>query len=438
MLVSGCTGASPNGLAEPLPTTDTAASGTAPARPAVPTGGLAEQTLEVLARRFWIEGVPAEGDLAALAATSDVRLAWPIIDLLRFEEGGPIGDEAIRALEALTGVPPESPAWKGYADLLLRWDIPAPPDYRRYKWAQHRIFDQRWDPFFEDADADLDWRVVTWGGVPYDGIPALDDPELLAPTEATWLRPDDVVFGVEVDGEHRAYPRRILDVHELVNDTLGGRRIALPHCTLCGVAVAYVTDAVAGGDPDDLPLTFATSGLLQRSNKLMFDRETESLWDQFRGTALGGPLQGSRLTSIPLVVTTWDEWRAAHPDTTTLAKPSEIDRNLGDPYDGTLLDDRPDEPIFPTGVRDGRLAPHERVLGVQLADGSSVAFVVAEVRAVAGAGGRAVLGDVEVGLGADGGLVVLAPRAPAEVRESFWFAWSQFHPGTELWRAPDD
>src|SRR6185369_7988742 len=127
------------------------------------------------------------------------------------------------------------------------------------------------------------------------------------------------VFGVSVKGEARAYPLRILDWHEMVNDVVGGEPVTLSYCTLCGSGVLYATRGADGS-----ARTFGTSGLLYRSNKLMVDRQTRTLWSNLTGEAVLGPLAAgpggpARLALLPVVVTTWQEWRARHPATTVLA-----------------------------------------------------------------------------------------------------------------------
>ena len=161
----------------------------------------------------------------------------------------------------------------------------------------------------------LSAQEVFWGGVRVDGIPPLESPAFVAPEDvADWIGPKDLVIGVEVNGDARAYPRRIIDWHEMVNDTVGGVPVSLAYCTLCGSAILY--DGRAGGAVH----RFGTSGLLYRSNKLMYDRATNSLWEQYTGEPVWGDLAGSglRLDVLPVVHTTWEEWLAAHPDTRVL------------------------------------------------------------------------------------------------------------------------
>ncbi|MGB0631085.1 MAG: DUF3179 domain-containing (seleno)protein, partial [Alphaproteobacteria bacterium] len=114
-----------------------------------------------------------------------------------------------------------------------------------------------WDKLL--VDGDIDWRHVSKGGVQIDNrafgttakpcncIPAADNPKVKSAKDATWLKDDDIVFGIGINGEYRAYPRRIMEVREMVNDTLGGRHLGIPYCTLCGAAQAYFTDRLPDG-----------------------------------------------------------------------------------------------------------------------------------------------------------------------------------------------
>jgi len=168
---------------------------------------------------------------------------------------------------------------------------------------------------------------ITWGGVRVDGIPSLDNPKLISAGEATYLRGDDLVFGVEINGDVRAYPLRIMGWHEMFNETIGGVPVALAYCTLCGAGILFETKV--GGR--DKPLVFGSSGFLYRSNKLMFDRETDSLWNQFTGMPVSGPLlnSGIELKIRPVTITSWTEWKTAHPDTKVLSLDTGHRRDYG-------------------------------------------------------------------------------------------------------------
>ena len=199
-------------------------------------------------------------------------------------------------------------------------------------------------------------------------IPAADNPPVTTASEAGWLQDSDIVFGVEVNGEARAYPRQIMEVREMVNDTLGGRDLGLPYCTLCGAAQAYFTDRIPGGVKRP---TLRTSGLLIRSNKVMYDLETYSVFDTFKGHAVTGPLarKGVQLEQASVVTTTWGDWRRAHPDTTVLDERLALGRD----FDFRNTRDA-NGPIFPIGDVDPRLSVQEDIIGIVTASGRPVAF----------------------------------------------------------------
>lgn len=198
------------------------------------------------------------------------------------------------------------------------WTLPyAPhPEYAQFKSAVYGRIDPRMQRFFPtQVQSAIRLDEIDWGGVPVNGIPPLSYPKVLAAANATFLRDGNLVFGVVVNGEARAYPKRILAWHEMAIDRLGGVEITVVYCTLCGTVIPY--DSVAGGKLRQ----FGTSGLLYRSNKLMFDEETMSLWSMLEGKPVVGTLvnTGLQLSSHAAVTTTWGEWRTEHPDTTVLS-----------------------------------------------------------------------------------------------------------------------
>lgn len=171
----------------------------------------------------------------------------------------------------------------------------------------HAGADSNADPI-GGTDVRAEWKeAAVSGGPPPDGIPAIDEPQFESASEAAdWLEDEDVVFGVIVNGEVRAYPQRILVWHEIVNDTVGGKNLAVTYCPLTGTAIGFER-----GDT-----TFGVSGQLVNSNLIMFDRETESWWPQVAGTGIRGDREGERLAEIPVVWTTFDEWVDVHPEET--------------------------------------------------------------------------------------------------------------------------
>ena len=378
--------------------------------------------------------------LGRLKESGDPRILWFVADLLRF-----IGQRELETLnvtfEELTGVSLPRGDYNAIPDHLMAWDLPAFPGYRRLKGDLMTLIDSRWEPFFADDDSAIDWRLVAWGGVLMDDrgdagpgqrcfrcIPALDDPPVTDAAGGSWYPDSALVFGLVVNGEARAYPKNIMEVHEMVNDALGGRTFGMPYCTLCGSAQAYYTDDIKGYYP-----VLRTSGLLSRSNKFMYDLVTTSAIDTFTGRALSGPLHdaGVTLNQLTVVTSTWGAWKEAHPDTTIIAEDGGVPGNR---YPIDPLRGRDDNgPIFPVGDVDPRLPVQERVLGVLGAGGTAVAFPVANAVLALQAGAAVELAGVRVAI--DGsGIRAFIGNAEAPSHEAFWFAWSQFHPGTLLWQ----
>jgi hypothetical protein len=233
--------------------------------------------------------------------------------------------------------------------------------------------------FYEFLDPNTERTIsvqeVVWGGVATDGIPPLDEPNFISAEEASeWLVPSDQVVGVVINGDARAYPRRIIDWHEMVNDTVGGVPVSLAYCTLCSSAILY------DGRLEGKTYRFGTSGMLYRSNKLMYDRETRTLWEQYTGEPVWGPLvgQGIQLNVLPVVHTNWLEWQAAHPDTKVL------DINTGHSRDyssGVAYADywASSELRFPAPDLSGPLNVKDHVYAVRITD-EVVAYPIATLR----------------------------------------------------------
>ncbi len=174
------------------------------------------------------------------------------------------------------------------------------------------------------------------GGPPKNGIPALDHPAFTSASEADrTLKGQDIILGVEFTGIAKAYPVRILNWHEVVNDDVGEQPILISWCPLCGSALVYDPQA------DGHRYTFGVSGLLYHQNLLLFDYETESLWSQLLGRAVTGPLAETSLQLLPVSMRTWRSWKAEHPQTLVLSFQTGYKRDYArDPYRDWLLDRR--------------------------------------------------------------------------------------------------
>jgi len=270
----------------------------------------------------------------------------------------PVRTRLIRFLERQTGqrFGDDLGQWREWI-----WSRPADPhpDYAAFKAAVYARIDPQMRRFFDTPTSTIRLDEVDWGGVGVNGIPPLDHARVIPATQASYLRDSHVVFGLMVNGEARAYPKRILAWHEMALDRLGNTELTIVYCTLCGTVIPY--KSVVGGQHR----TFGTSGLLYRSNKLMFDRESMSLWSTLDGRPVIGPLAGRPLTleALPIVTTTWGEWRAAHPATTVLSLETGHDRNYaeGAAYREYFADDRL---MFRVPKVDTRLKNKDDVLGV--------------------------------------------------------------------------
>ena len=378
--------------------------------------------------------------VANLGQSGDPRVLWFLNDVLRFSRLDDL-NAIMAAFELLTSTTLPRRSTNEMADHLIAWDLPAPPGYREVKRAVFTMIEPKWAPFFDDESSIIDWRLVAWGGVLIDDrlhaspsrpcdrcIPALDDPPVTDAAGGRWYPDDRLIFGVVINGEARAYPKNIMEVHEMVNDTLGERRIGMPYCTLCGSAQAYYTDDVDGFKP-----VLRTSGLLARSNKLMYDISAMSAMDTFSGRALSGPLHDASvvLNQVSVVTSTWGEWKQAYPETTIVAEDGGV---FGNTYPLDPLRGRDDDgPIFPVGDVDPRLGVQELVLGVEAVDGTPVAFPVGSAVLALRAGETVELKGIRLELDGSGVRAFIGDREAAG-HEAFWFAWSQFKPGSLIWQ----
>ena len=425
-----------------------------PPAPAVPEGPADVSLVMAIDTLFSnLSSGVASSALERIGESGDARAAWLLSDLLRFIGPSDERDIALAGFENLTGTTlsddpvADRSMWQSATDHLIAWDLAALPGYAVWKGQLFTLVEPKWMPFFEDENADIDWRFLSWGGVPLDDrplgdpnpcplgcIPALDDPAVTNAGEGDWYPDDRIVFALTVNGESRAYPKNLMEVHEVVNDTLGGRRLGIPYCTLCGSAQAYLTDSVPPGV--DVPV-LRTSGLLTRSNKVMFDLNTFSVFDTFTGIAVSGPLRdrGIALEQTSIVTSTWGDWKREHPDTTIVAQDGGIGRTYAlDPLRGR--DDR--GPIFPIGDVDERLPVQEQVLGVITDDGTSIAFPVVQARTELDAGRPVRLLGTMLATDGSGVRAVREDGTDVVGHQAFWFAWSQFHPDTLVWAPPTD
>lgn len=283
------------------------------------------------------------------------------------------------------------------------------------------------DTFGISTQAQIDAPVneVYQGCPKRDCIPSIDAPNFVSVAEASQLDDEDLVLGLDYAGIKRAYPAFILNHHEVVNDSLNGVPIAITFCPLCGSGVAFQREL------DGETVTFGVSGLLHNSDLILYDRATESLWQQITGVAIAGPKRGQALTAVPLTMTTWREWRIAHADSMVLTGASQMSYDDKNPYGDY---DESERLMFPANSSAARiLHPKQVVYGIRLAEGA-VAVTEralkdnAEIEMKAGAVTLAWRREADGGVvvrRADNGEVLLPHRM-------FWFAWYSFNTDTAL------
>ncbi|MEL6306833.1 MAG: DUF3179 domain-containing (seleno)protein [Chloroflexota bacterium] len=545
------------------------------------------------ARRFDIE---PNGYFEAFGPWDDPLYIAPLIDLSYFTFGIPNTElELYTALFALTDVPPQN-GWATYVEYAGENDIALPPGYDAFK---SRLLSEMVDPqfarFFDNVQetANINLSEVVWGGVAVDGIPSLVNATQISPEQAQiegttytqycgqgtcdYPQTDELVFGVSLDGDSRAYPLRLLNWHEMFNDVIGhtpmynapdgdfvcnfrapttfrateksgdwvhiigqsagcepegwvnqgdltwldsnwetvsdslpdmsedtalafadgiegqvvGRPVMLAYCTLCGAGILYdvtlpdltYTDATTGEfvEAGETVLEFGSTGLLMRSNKLMYDRNTDTVWNAFTGIPAFGPLadSGIELPLLPVVVTTWSSWLEQHPDTSVLSLATGYNRDYSNGAAYGSYFNNPDFVMFPVWQQNETPAENkDMIFGLNLAnnpvayplvtlieeavtndtiDDTSVVIIAeatperdffepggAEVRAYNSEGIIFSAGDTPLQVIDDEGTVwqvteeaLVAPDGRTLDRLSghlaFWFGWYGFYPETRVY-----
>ena len=307
-----------------------------------------------------------EGDMAD--ATDLIESTWEpsylpmALDVLRMIRNPATSATVLRIVESKTGGEHgyDLGAWR-----RATWNAPEVrhPRYAAFKGALHGLVDPRFAAYFDAVGEPLiRLDEIVWGGVRQDGIPPLRNPAMLAADDAGYLDDDHIVFGISVDGDARAYPKRILARHEMFVDTVGGAPVAGVYCTLCGTVILYHTEH------EGVSHALGTSGFLYRSNKLMYDQATQSLWSTMRGMPVVGPLVGKGivLDRGSVVTTTWGEWRRRHPDTKVLSLDTGHRRDYAE---GAAYRDyfATDDLMFQVPALDARLKNKDEVFTVLLA-----------------------------------------------------------------------
>lgn len=285
---------------------------------------------------------------------------------------------------------------------------------------------------FDLNNSIIDESLILFGGPAKDGIPALDNPRFIPNDEATYLEEGDRVLGLRIGTTAKAYPIRILNWHEVVNDDIDGSSFIVSYCPLCG------TGAVFSASVEGKILDFGVSGLLYNSDVLLYDRQTESLWSQIRGQSISGPHAGTTLNQLPVTHTSWQRWREQHPDTLVLSRETGHNRDYTrNPYKGYSLSEQLYFPV--EHVSSSTLHQKETVLGISI-DSKYKAYPFSTLKSQGqkrfsdSLNGQSytVIWDEE-GYSAT---AIDTNGVPLQQIQGFWFAWFAFHPTTEIYSIP--
>ncbi len=279
---------------------------------------------------------------------------------------------------------------------------------------------------FNLANASIPIAQIFAGGPPRDGIPALTNPAIIHPIEASYLDGGDRVIGLQIDGEARAYPIKIMDYHEVVNDKLAKQSVVVTYCPLCGSGIVF--DAVV----DNNRLEFGVSGLLYNSDVLLYDRGTSSLWSQLMTKAISGEFEGEKLQIISSENTTWADWLEKHPKTTVLSLNTGYTQNYAvGPYQGY---DKTELLFFPVTDKKGTFPNKERVLGIEI-KGNYKAYPISRLKP--GTNHDEFKG-VPLTITFDPesqNITASSQTGPIIQIVAYWFAWFTFHPYTKIYKA---
>ena len=277
---------------------------------------------------------------------------------------------------------------------------------------------------FALTNLEVDASKIVEGGPGKDGIHSVDAPKFVDLPKAPWLALDTEVLGLQQGGQARAYPVRMLEFHQIVNDAFGSAPVAVTYDPLAGTPAAF--SRKVGGKT----LTFGVSGLIYNDNFLMYDHETNSLWSQFLGRAIAGPLAGQRLERLPLRQETAGAWVTRVKDTQVLMHPDpERVPYVESPYSAYWLQDKV---LFPVAAKDERYHAKELVLGV-VVDGKARAYLGSILTRDGDVDERINGKHVRVRYSSETGTFDWEVDPGVEVTEAYWLAWKAFHPDTEIW-----
>jgi len=283
---------------------------------------------------------------------------------------------------------------------------------------------------FDISSSSIPSDEIFQGGPPRDGIPAIDHPYFVKASKATFMKESDRVLGMVFNQQEKAYPIKVLNWHEIVNDHFNGHAVVISFCPLCGTGMAF--DAEMGRHT----LSFGVSGLLYQSDILLYDRQTNSLWSQVLSKSINGPMEGRKLTQLAISHTTWKDWKKRHPKTQVMSLETGYARDYSrSPYLGYESSNRL---YFQVNHKaPASYHPKEQILGIEV-NGQFKAYPFKELSMK----GEAKFEDNFAGQHliihwnslARSAYITDKKNNEQVTTRAFWFAWYTFHPETSIFR----
>lgn len=284
---------------------------------------------------------------------------------------------------------------------------------------------------FDLSNSVIDKKNIVQGGPPRDGIPSISKPNYVTASDAEFLKPNDIVLGFKLGNKAFAYPRYILNWHEIVNDAADDDAFVISYCPLCGSGMAFSSNVLGKH------LIFGVSGLLYNNDLLFYDQQTDSLWSQIERRAISGHFVGEELQQLYLEHTSWAAWREKHPDTQVLSENQGFKRNYRhEPYTGYETSSQ----VFFKTLRDAPTEFHskEKVLGLTVGKRAK-AYAFSELRKNGLSRFDDQLGDTKYSVvwNADANAATIDSMDGKTLTPTvaYWFAWYNFHPETQIFRA---
>jgi len=275
---------------------------------------------------------------------------------------------------------------------------------------------------YEQDDVDVNLETIFQGCAQRDCIRSVDAPVFNPVDSVDYLSDDDLLLSLAYRKRLRAYPTRFLDRHEIVNDEFDGVPVVVTYCPLCGSGLAFLRTL------DGQTVEFGVSGLLHNNDLIMYDRASNSLWQQITGTAFAGPKRGAILQGLPVTMSEWGDWKTAHPEAEVLDPPEKGIQYFPNPYGNYAQSDRL---MFPVKLQDARLHRKRVIYGIKV--GQQAIAVDAQWLQSQGNWAYELDGkQLLLTIALDGGARATLDGAPLAAHRMFWFAWYSFNPHTAL------